>query len=405
MNLLALSIVWDVLIQSTTKQPLHFVMDKIKKALGAPGNQIGIPGAQSDMEEGLMLMRKTIDEENILFDIYRYRIMSPQQLRALYFRGRESYVYRKIQLMKTKGLIESKPVVRKGKKVEGVYYVTQKAIDYLAERGWISKTRRWDRNLPDWRRIEDILDENELYVQLHGCGAKVYEKREWKEKMGMHRTSYVTGGLSIFNKEYHVYMLNGKSSDKTIDRIQREIITERSLSRHIIFFKDLPAYQKYTSELNDEKGKIELLLLSYLYLPLRMGFLLTGAPIKKYLEYTYNITPSQVIYYDTQNQFADFEVEIQGERYFVADMLLNDFIKLQQIQRYPSDGYERHGKKILLLCWPEKVHEFEKYINTDIVKQETVTEENFSFHPFYQEYRSRVNNQSYRSPQRRSKGN
>ncbi|WP_026701647.1 replication-relaxation family protein [Salibacterium aidingense] len=347
--------------------------------------------------------RRTIDDVQILHDIYRFRALTPQQLRVLHFQGRKSYVYRKMQFLRKGGMVESKPLVRGGKKVESAYYITQKGIETLVRHEKVQEPRRWDRNLPDWRRIEDILDENELYVQLQGSGAEILEKRELKDALRMHRTSYVAAGLRMHGKLYHVYMFNSETTPKTMQVVRREIIQETELNRYILFFKGHQALERYKKMIKEEEGKLELMLIAYPYIPLRLGFLIQEPPIVKYFTKQYGVEPmlrsGEAV--DTESTFADYEVELNGETFFIADMLWNDIMKYDSIVSYQQTGYERHKKRIIMVCWKEKINEYLHNVNSSIVTFEGIKEKDLTFHPFYPTYLQRIEDQDYRSPERR----
>lgn len=350
--------------------------------------------------------RERIDDMQLLRDLYMYRGLSAQQLRTLYFQGSEGYLYVKMHRLKKKGWIRSKPVVWYGKKVEVVYLVTNEGIALLDERGLIDRVRRSDHNEPNWKRIDDILDQNELYVQLYRLpGVEVFDRRTWKARHQLTNTSYVCGGIRYFGHEYHVYMMNENTQERTLERIQREIIAEKQLNRFIIFFKDKVSLDKYRDMIGEEKGKLSLQLLSYSYLPLRLGFLIStpyhlpSLLIKRLSE------PPGSLYdeHDTTTVFANYEITFQGETYLVADMLLNDQITLEQILDYQGNGFKRHRKRVLAVCWKEKIEEYQQEMNTNIVTFLGVTEKDFSFHPFYETYQKRLRTMDFRDPLRRKR--
>ncbi|WP_240377243.1 replication-relaxation family protein [Bacillus piscicola] len=344
---------------------------------------------------------RTIDEDQLLKDICRHKTLSAQQIRTLHFQGRENYLYVKMHQLKKKGMVLAKPVVRGGKKAETTYYLSEYGIKDLMGRGIIETSRRWEYNTPDWKRIDDILDDNEIYVQLKGLGADIYEKREWKERHQMRRTDYVAAGIRFLGKEYHVYLINDESHDRTLKRIQREIEAEKKLSRYILFFKGQSSFERFRYE-RMVNGKLELLMFSYLYLPLRLGFLIDTPPLVPYLEKTFQTTPYLIKEgKDMENDFADYEVTLDKETFYVADLLLNDYMKFGQVLRYQSNGYERHQKRVLLVCWKEKLDEFGKNVDPEKIKLIGITVNDLSFHPFYPTYKKRITERDFRAPEKR----
>lgn len=350
--------------------------------------------------------RERIDDMQLLRDLYMYRGLSAQQLRVLYFQGSEGYLYVKMYRLKKKGWVRSKPVVWHGKKVEVVYLVTNEGIALLDEQGLIDRVRRSDHNEPDWKRIDDVLDQNELYVQLRDLkGVEIYDKRTWKERHQVTNTSYVCGGIRYLGNEYHVYMLNENTQQRTLERIQREIISEELLNRYIFFFKDKVTLDRYNDMIKEEKGKLSLQLLSYSYLPLRLGFLISSPYYLPYLLQKRLSEPIRSLHgeQDTTNVFADYEITYQGEPYFVADMLMNDHIILEQVKGYQGSGFKRHGKKVFIVCWKEKMADYQSMVDPRKTAFFGVTEKDFSFHPFYETYQKRIETLDYRDPFRRKR--
>lgn len=340
------------------------------------------------------------DRDNmLLYDLFRYRLLTVDQIKTLYFKSKQ-YAYKRLHVLKYQGLINSKPMVKNnGQKSAACYYITNKGISRLLDKKMITKGKKAYDNLPKNSKINMTIDTNELYVQLAGAGFTFIEGREWKVLQNVNYRSYVRGGLVTKDgKEYAVYMLDNKAHDETIKEIKREIGKEHQSGKFLVFFKGPESFKKFRSQLTgDELAKIEYCLMPYNFIALRLPFFAENfyfvKVITKYGEVRKNEN------YSDSTSFAEYILKNKdGKEYYVCNYLLLDEAALGRVKNYPAFQYKNDGRKILIVCWTEFIHLIHGMNDLDFVEILEVKEEDYKEHSFYEEIKRRQREMDFRNP-------
>lgn len=353
-----------------------------------------------------------VKDLDILQAIYEYRILSASQIKRLFFTDSKKYHYRKMQIMRQKGWIASKPHVRNGKKYEVVYYVLQPAIEMLFKNNRIRFQRRWDRNkLLDWRKIERVLDANELFVHLHHWGYTVTEDRTWKETFALYAGSPIRHGITLENSEkYHTFILPDQVEDETIRRIRRFIKEETALSRYMVYYMGPNAARSYMKAMSEDKSvelsKLSFCIMPYEYIALRMPFIGSQNALYDVIAEKYG---KPTLFPENKREeataFVSMQLKHEGSDYLVFNYLMNDFIVANAIWNYPQRKHQETGKKIGVLCWEDQKDRFEKLSEKrEDLKVFSFKEHDFMLHPFYTRWVEKEASMDYRNPKNRAKG-
>ncbi len=303
--------------------------------------------------------------------------------------------------MKKKGLVASRPIVRKrdGKKTAACYYITSKGINFLLEKKIIPKGRRADRNMVKGNEINDVLDINELHVHLHNKGYQLVERRAWNVEYGLNYNSLTSGGLITKDgKRYSVYMIAGNAEQETIARIKNEIIEQPQSSRFMIFFKGPNSFKYYRTHIKDgELGYIEYCLLPYNFIAFRLPFFPEQSYFVKLFTKFGKVEENRTKTSNTS--FADYLLRIEnGQEYYVCNFLLLDYAALARVSSYPMQQYKNDGRKIAIFCWKELRHLLTSIESYEFVEIFEVTEEHIQDHEDYEEVMNRLLNAEFRNP-------
>ncbi|MFT9486630.1 MAG: replication-relaxation family protein [Tepidibacillus sp.] len=163
----------------------------------------------------------------ILSDLYKYRTLSLQQLKKLYFTNSDHYVYRKLSILYKNGLVDRERIIdiNTGRKNGSSYYITQKGIDLLNDHQLLEHNQPYSpRKAKNIRLQPYVLALNELYVQLDLWKWK--DGREVKREFGFNNNAQVGGALiDPQGNTRFVYLIGRERKSKSInpDREKRYI--------------------------------------------------------------------------------------------------------------------------------------------------------------------------------------
>jgi DNA-binding PadR family transcriptional regulator len=297
---------------------------------------------------------REIDYTAILYDLYRLRTLSVEQIRNVHFKGKESSVYVTLHRMKKNGLLESTCRVRSdGKKIAACYYIREKGIHHLYMQGKIKKPRRAYDNKPDGKKLSYLIETNDLYVQLHEYDYEMIDAREWKSRFEMDRNAMVKAGLKTADgKEYGVYIFEQDvNEDKTLVRFKNEIKNNPQTSRFIIFFKGIDSFNKLYKQMNEvELSHAETNLLPYTFgVNALKEFNTENQFVNLFAKY------GVVKINDRSNTitslFADYILTVNGEEYYICNYLFRNEVARHYLRSYSIDRYQRDGRKVLIFTW------------------------------------------------------
>jgi len=290
-----------------------------------------------------------IDYHGIMYDLYRYRILTVEQIRKVHFRGREKSTYTTLDRLKRKGWVDSTCKVNKqGKKVAACYYITGRGLTELVSEGKVHNPRRAYDNKPEGKKIPFLVDINDLYADLSPSGYEMIDAREWKNIHNMNRNALVKAGLrTIDGKDYGVYLFETDVNEQiTLSRIKREILDNGQSNRFIMFFKGMTAYNKFKKHMdNVELTKGEMCLLPY-----RLGRrLLAELPTQENfvnIFTKYGKIKTNDGLNTLTSAFAEYILEKDGKEAYICNYILNNEVALYYLSRYTYDRYQRDGRQV-----------------------------------------------------------
>jgi hypothetical protein len=298
---------------------------------------------------------------NILYDLYQYRTLTVKQINKIYFANREKldYVYTRLHQFKKENLIETKPLIGEGgRKVASCYFLTDRGITFLEERGMMVPTSLRARDLwVDGKHLPYIVDTNELYAELTPKW-KFLDSREVKRKYRMNRANLIQGSIqNEEGNEFGLYLLQSDPEKETVQKIIKEIANER-LKRILILCKGHKGYITMKDMLKDVERSLVLDQLCIL------PYGKSAEILKKYpndwdyfslFNHFGSVYPVQSKY-----SFSRYIIHRNGEEKFVANFLLGDQMMLYFLKRYNHERYQAEKKKVLLFVWNGQVREIEE---------------------------------------------
>lgn len=333
--------------------------------------------------------------EIVLFEIYRMRVLSIEQLHKVIFES-EDYCKRYLKNAERDGYLAGKILMKGRKRTGKVYYCTEKGMDYLEERGLIrkygneikikteEKGKQYEvmtekgryvplrvdvnTNIPTKEQMPMVFHTNNLYAALMPYGIHYYDSREWKIMHSMNRNTMVRGGLEMLDgRLYAVYaffsteqLTNAKLKESMLNRLVNEIKETPSIKNYVIFCYSPQIYEQvYEYFLNDPVTRAnELLLVS------ANGMLDYGMEQlklnrhadehKKDLESVLNarLYGEEELQHKKASTFADWLVDIDGETHYVVNTLNMNILKLIWFNKnYYKEMYKADGTPVIIPYW------------------------------------------------------
>ena len=344
-------------------------------------------------------------EERVLFELYRTRGLTRDQLARAIFAG-TSYIKSYLSKLQKKGLVGGK-VLSKGKiRLAKLYQITDKGIELLENKGYVRKYNDNERssekkkpfNYDDMQRtgvyiprkvlaydnnqssskdkMMFTLYANQMYAGVSEYGFYFFDSREWKLKYDLNRNAMVRGGIKTTDGiEYSVYMLFtaeevriASMSDKMLYRMMHEMIEFPQTSRHIIYvYGGQGEYNKVLMFFkNNPVACEELLIIPHGAKDVGLNIVRLLQNQEAYQEQLESHLGARLnsdeLEYDTANLFADYLTVIDGQSYYVIDYIKLNEAKLSMLLReYTPDKYHRMGIPVMILCWNAMGHEITEY--------------------------------------------
>jgi hypothetical protein len=285
----------------------------------------------------------------ILLSIYKYRTLTTRQLKTLFFEDVKGYHYRRIYLLKKEGYLgKTEPIVKQGRKYTSCYFVTEKAIKLLYDKGLIDKIKSARDLRIDGIRLVYLVDVNEVYVQLKKYGWDMLDSRETKEKLNINRNNLIQGMLYHDEGEkYGLYVLSNDPQDITVQRLMTEIKELRSeFETVIVLAKTQDGYGDFTEKLKQMMPQIRV---DVKVMPYDIGLLVLkaiGKPSgRKKLFGQYGIVNEVV------SDVFEYTVMHRGEEKYIVELLSNSTEVKRKLFAYSPLSYKVTGKKVTVLTW------------------------------------------------------
>lgn len=333
--------------------------------------------------------------EIVLFEIYRMKVLSIEQLNKVCFENK-MYGLKYLKKTESDGYIAGKILMKGRKRLAKVYYCTEKGMDYLEECGMIRKygeeikikteekgkmykvmteqgryiPLRVDvnTNIPTREQMSMVYHTNNLYAALMPFGIHYYDSREWKIMHSMNRNTMVRGGLKMRDgRLYAVYaffsseeLSNANLKESMIKRLVNEIKENSSVRNYVLFCYSPQIYEQlYDYFWNNPVTRANELLLVSANGMLDYGMeqlkLYSHADEhKKSIESILNAR----LYGETELEnrkasvFADWLVDIDGVPHYVVNTLNMNIVKLIYFNKnYFKEMYKADGTPVIILYW------------------------------------------------------
>lgn len=333
--------------------------------------------------------------ETILFEIYRMKVLSIDQLNKVVF-DNSAYGKRYLKEIESLGYVGGKILSKERKRIGKVYFCTEKGMDYLEDRGFIRKygseikikTEETGKqyevmtesgkyvplrvnattNMPTKEQMSMVYHTNNLYAALMPYGMHYYDSREWKIMHSMNRNTMVRGGIEMLDgRFYAVYALfssnelsNAKLKESMLNRIVNEMQETPTIQNYIIFCYNKEIYDTvYEYFFNNLAIHAAELLLVPVNGTLEYGI----EQLKLYrheMEHKKDVESilNARLYGKDELQkvqariMADWLVDIDGKKHYVIDTLKLDIQKLIGLHRYyHKDRYVADGTPVAILYW------------------------------------------------------
>ena len=288
---------------------------------------------------------------DILYSLYRHRILTVPQLRRLHFAN--SYVYKKLHILKNSGYVTTEPLLKRGRKYTSLYRLTDRGIGLLCEYGLVSQNvKSGDLKIHADRQAYH-LHVNDILIELSLAGWQVMDSRETKAKYRIDRGDLVQGCITNRKgQSWFVYLFLNDAEDVTIIKALNQIGTHNQ--NVAVFFKGQQSMNKFIEKqaLLGIVTSGQMLLLPYEY---GLRLLRTYQTVEDYLRL-----------FQAYGQIRDIghpnfphEIRINGEWRYLVNLLGNDLMKVFELQRItPSRLDGKHVHAFVPERMAEQYHEW-----------------------------------------------
>lgn len=330
-------------------------------------------------------VEKIYDEKQIIYEIYRMRGLTIQQLCEVVFHSK-GYAYKFLQRMKEFGWLQDRMDMKGKIRQAKVYFCTDQAIEMLEREGFINKSVKAKDNTPPRNKMKYTVLTNEVYAALMPFGIYVYDSREWKIKNKMDRNTLVRGGLQMFDgREMGLYLffsseqISGAGlSDSMLTRFKHEVKKFPQTNRIAVLCYDLKIYEKMVKVVDKELSTFNELLV----IPMGkngLGFNLlrisrSQIERKAELETILNarLNESHPSLEGNKQNFAQYVADYGNHESYVVDFLSMNRPGLHHLAtHYYRDAFEKDGRHVDLVCWKpnekELIKKFQQYPHVNII--------------------------------------
>lgn len=290
-------------------------------------------------------------EKSILMDLYRYRVMTTEQIKKRHFNNTGTYVNKVLWKLRTKKLIKSHTLSksRKGKKGYSYHRLTEIGIECLAKHemsieGQSSLSSLYVKP----RQVPYILMLNDIVVDLTNSKWKVWDSRYVKNKYNLDKRMNIQGLMvSPDQQDYGLYVLGNDVNSQTIGKIQSEIRLNSTshLNNYIVVAKGLKSYMDFIKKAVEVEKENDI----------KVNKLITGNPIKVYLYKPFilhslafedeldwiktlceflSLKLKSTTIPEGERQSFPYIVEYEGKEYYLVDLTDSDLQKYYDIEVY-----------------------------------------------------------------------
>lgn len=330
-------------------------------------------------------VEKIYDEKQIMYEIYRMRGLTIQQLCEVVFHSK-GYAYKFLQKMKEFGWLQDRMDMNGKIRQAKVYFCTDQAIEMLEREGIIGKGVKAKDNTPPRNKMKYTVLTNEVYAALMPYGVHIFDSREWKVKNKMDRNTLVRGGLQMLDgREMGLYLffspeqISGAGlSNSMLARFKHEIKKFPQTNRIVVVCYDSKIYEKVVKVVDKELNTFDELLvipmgkngLGFNLLRISRSQIERKADLETILNASLNENHPSLD--GNKQNFAQYVADYDDRESYVVDFLsMNRPVLHHLATHYYRDAFEKDGRKVDLVCWKpnekELAKKFQQYPHINIV--------------------------------------
>jgi hypothetical protein len=262
---------------------------------------------------------------DILYSLYRHRILTVPQLRRLHFAN--SYVYKKLHILKNSGYVTTEPLLKRGRKYTSLYRLTDRGIGLLCEYGLVSQNvKSGDLKIHADRQAYH-LHVNDILIELSLAGWQVMDSRETKARHNIDRGDLVQGCITNRDgQSWFIYLFLQDAEEVSVIKALNQIGTH---NRDVaVFFMGQRSMDKFIEKqaLLGTVTSGQMLLLPYEY---GLHLLRTYQTVEDYLNLFWTYGDIR----ESGHPNFPHEILINGEWRYLVNLLGNDLMKVFELQR------------------------------------------------------------------------
>lgn len=303
--------------------------------------------ATAQSNEVALEMTKTIrrmveTDERLLYDLYRFRILTRDQIERLYFEGSKWYTYHKMYIMKNSGYVNSRIIMRnkpQGKERTAIYFITDKGIRELRDRGWTDEEVEAKDLQIERQNMEGYLEFNDLYVELRDQGYTFIDSRTLKKKYQMERGDLCKGAMvTPDGTEFLVYIVRSGAREQTLRRILKEMnrsYEQMTRRNNLVLFRGSDSFELFQNlhleSMEQEGSKIldSIYALPYTYALTLFKYLKTEQDyLKLFTKYGQMYRNSKAV-----EKHKSYLIHHDGHEKYAINLLMNDLTLIDRIKR------------------------------------------------------------------------
>lgn len=288
----------------------------------------------------------------ILRNLYRYRVLTTQQIRQKFFKDSNQYVYKKMYVLKNSRWVKAFPITREnGQKLTSGYRLTDTGIALLKQQG-DNITHNADDLKVSKATLTYLLTTNDIMVHLHPEWA-FRDSREIKNRYNLNRGDMIQGAfVGKGDIDYAFYVLLHHTHEVNINKMVREIKTS-NMAHHIIFTKGKSSFDRFIEHAmkNNLMTGGSLCIVPYGF---GLRYFKRFSSIEPLVEIMRNYGTIKPVHHPLFDLLI--ETEKRKETYFV-NLLDTDLMKIHTIHRYTNDEYRKDGRRVLVLTHMKRKHQ------------------------------------------------
>lgn len=318
------------------------------------------------MPRNPLLTRPQKKDIALLWDLYRCRVLTTDQIKRMYFSSSKSYVNQKLLSLRNSKFISTDSFPRPNRKGFAYHSITDKGIKLLKSYGY-DVPHGSDSLRVRHQFLPYVFETNEIMIHLTPFGWHMKDSREVKREFNLNRGDQIHGSLtSPEGTEYGFFVLESATTEKNMLKTIREIRAltdrnskEKTLTNFIIFTKGQDSIDHFIERANTEKvdhtSKVvqEKLrprdALCVMHMKVGLDYLKSKLSNKTYFENVFkqDKAPAHWIALSDKNRFECI-TKYNGNEVYVVNMLDTDLTKVDAIENYLGDLYrmERFGERI-----------------------------------------------------------